>query len=67
MLLGTVIWPLENTDEFDIDLVCKLEASKKDFTQEGLKASVGEETKAYAKANSLQNPPEGETLLGVSL
>lgn len=58
MLLGTVIRPLGDTDEFDIDLVCKLEASKKDFTQQGLKASVGEEIKAYAKANTMQNPPK---------
>lgn len=58
MLLGTVIRPLDDTDEFDIDLVCKLEANKKTFTQQSLKASVGEEIKAYAKANSMQNPPE---------
>ncbi|MGH1445215.1 MAG: cyclic GMP-AMP synthase DncV-like nucleotidyltransferase [Cognatishimia sp.] len=58
MLLGTVIRPLDDSDEFDIDLVCKLEADKKTFTQQGLKASVGEEIKAYAKANAMQNPPE---------
>lgn len=57
MLLGTVIRPLDDTDEFDVDLVCKLETDKKSFTQKGLKEAVGEEIKGYARSNGMQNPP----------
>ncbi|WP_216605109.1 nucleotidyltransferase [Ruegeria sp. HKCCD7319] len=52
------IRPHDDSDEFDIDLVCKLEADKATFTQKELKRRVGEEIKAYAKANSMNNDPE---------
>lgn len=57
-LLGTVIRPLTDADEYDVDLVCRLDAAKSDFTQKQLKEEVGREVKAYAKAHGMNEPPE---------
>lgn len=38
--LGTVIKPLSGKDEFDVDLVCKLDLSKKQITQKELKTML---------------------------
>jgi hypothetical protein len=56
-LIGTAIRPLDNREEFDIDLVCKLAASKNDFTQESLKAAVGAEIQSYVEAHGMINDP----------
>lgn len=58
-LLGTVTRPLTDTEEYDVDLVCRLEASKADFTQKSLKETVGHEVALYAKAHSMADPEEG--------
>ncbi len=39
--LGTIIRPISDADEFDIDLVCRLTFSKEQITQEKLKALIG--------------------------
>lgn len=39
--LGTMIKPLGNGDEYDIDLVCRLEKEKDDITQKQLKQMIG--------------------------
>ena len=57
-LLGTVVRPLDDTDAFDLDLVCQINGSKADFTQSSLKQIVGNEILAYAKANSFSEAPE---------
>lgn len=57
-LLGTVIRPLTEADEYDIDLVCRLEATKQAFSQKELKDAVGTELKLYVKANNMNNPLE---------
>ncbi|MBF0445702.1 MAG: nucleotidyltransferase [Magnetococcales bacterium] len=57
-LLGTVIRPVGDADEFDIDLVCTLKGTKNDFTMSSLKVSVGEEIKSYAKKNGFIKEPE---------
>lgn len=58
-LLGTVTRPLNDNDEYDVDLVCLLsEASKSDFTQKQLKDAVGREVALYARAHNMANPPE---------
>jgi hypothetical protein len=44
--LGTPIRPLSGNDEFDIDLVCRLQIAKESTTQEDLKNSVGDRLKA---------------------
>ena len=57
-LLGTVTRPLTDTEEYDVDLVCLLKASKTDFTQKGLKEVVGHEVMLYARAQNMKSPPE---------
>ena len=57
-LLGTVIRPLTDVEEYDVDLVCILAGTKHDFTQKTLKESVGREVALYAKAHAMDNPPE---------
>ncbi|GAB3550931.1 cyclic GMP-AMP synthase DncV-like nucleotidyltransferase [Spirosoma fluminis] len=43
---GTVIKPLSNQDEYDIDLVCKLQINKLLVSQQTLKKMVGDRLKA---------------------
>ena len=43
--LGTVVKPVTEEDEYDVDLVCQLKASNSDFTQKSLKQIVGETLK----------------------
>jgi hypothetical protein len=57
-LLGTVTRPLTDTEEYDVDLVCLLKASKTDFTQKSLKEAVGHEVTLYSQAQNMNNPPE---------
>lgn len=48
--LGTMIKPLGNGDEYDIDLVCRLEIEKDNITQKQLKQMIGDrlrENKIY--------------------
>lgn len=58
-LLGTVTRPLTQAEEYDVDLVCQLEASKAEFTQKSLKEAVGYEIALYAKAHSMAKPEDG--------
>ncbi len=58
ILLGTVIRPLTDREEYDIDLVCLLSAAKSAVTQKQLKEAVGREVALYAKAHNMANPPE---------
>ena len=57
-LLGTVIKPLSDEDEYDVDLVCRLRASKHQFSQKELKEAVGNEVKSYAAAQNMKSTPE---------
>lgn len=57
-LLGTVTRPLTDAEEYDVDLVCRLEATKADFTQKSLKEAVGLEVALYARAHSMAVPEE---------
>ena len=43
--LGTVVRPISEDDEYDIDLVCKLEIEKEQTTQANLKGMVGDRLK----------------------
>ncbi|MFW2491709.1 nucleotidyltransferase [Clostridium chromiireducens] len=56
--LGTVIKPITENDEYDIDLVCNLELSKKTISQRELKIDIGEEIKAYANEHGMIKEPE---------
>jgi len=53
---GTVNRPLRKTEEYDLDLVCEVLLSKDDVTQKDVKHLLGEEIKAYAKANGIKAP-----------
>ena len=59
-LLGTVIRPVSDNDEYDIDLVCTLNATKQDFTMAGLKDAVGFEVIGYAKDRGMKNEPKNK-------
>src|SRR5690606_10451574 len=55
-LLGTVTRPLTDEEEYVVDVVCRLNASKLDFTQEALKQLIGHEVKLYADAHNMTKP-----------
>lgn len=57
-LLGTVIRPASDNDEYDIDLVCTLNATKQDLTMAELKGLVGVEIIGYAKAHGMKKGPK---------
>ena len=54
--LGTVVRPVFDCDEYDLDVVCELLATKGDVTQAYLKELVGVEVKSYAKAKGVLSP-----------
>jgi len=56
---GTVIRPLFEEDEYDLDLVCMLQLLSKDcVTQKYVKDLVGHEIKGYAAAHSMHSPAQ---------
>ncbi len=57
--LGTVIKPVSDAEDYDIDIVCELGVSKSRYTQAELKNFLSIEMKSYAKANSMEEPEEG--------
>ncbi|MGO1425186.1 MAG: nucleotidyltransferase domain-containing protein [Halomonas sp.] len=55
--LGTAIRPLNDAEEYDVDSVCLLRGlGTKDLTQSQLKTLVGNEIKAYRKAQNMMKP-----------
>ena len=56
--LGTVIKPMTDADEYDIDIVCALDNTPSVWAQRDLKYHVGKEVKDYAKAQSFNERPE---------
>ncbi|MBE7552837.1 MAG: hypothetical protein HS126_17335 [Anaerolineales bacterium] len=56
--LGTVIKPISDEEEYDIDFVCELNFTKDKITQKKLKELIGYEIKRYAKANNMDHSPE---------
>ncbi len=58
--LGTAIRPLDESEEYDLDLACKLRdgISKDSYTQETLKKLIGIELEAYRKARGIKNELE---------
>lgn len=57
-LLGTTNRPVASCEKYDVDLICRMNASKADFTQKALKEQVGMEIIAYAKAHKMAHEPE---------
>jgi hypothetical protein len=58
--LGTAIHPLGAEEEYDLDLVCKLQTgvTKSSHTQKSLKTLVGKEIQAYIVARGIKAPIE---------
>lgn len=52
-LLGTMITPVNENDDLDIDLVCELMEKHPDWTAENLKAKVGERLKVSERYKKL--------------
>jgi len=56
--LGTIIKPITDAEEYDIDLVCELRLTKDQVSQKQLKGRVGCEIKSYVEANNMKSPAE---------
>ncbi len=58
--LGTAIRPLDEREEYDLDLACKLRTgfTKALFTQEALKKLIGQEIESYRTARGIESPKE---------
>lgn len=57
--LGTVVKPISDNDEYDIDLVCQLELSKQEVTQKELKQMIGDRLKENKKYVQMLDKKEG--------
>lgn len=57
--LGTAIRPINENDDYDVDLVCELDVDLLTVTQAELKQLFVDEMAAYAKAHSMGQPSEG--------
>jgi hypothetical protein len=56
--LGTVIKPISDAEEYDIDLVCEVKLTKDRVRQKRLKEAVGQEMRGYTQANNMNSRPE---------
>jgi Second Messenger Oligonucleotide or Dinucleotide Synthetase domain len=56
--LGTVIKPISDAEEYDIDLVCEMKLDKERVKQKRLKEAVGQEILGYSRANNMRSRPE---------
>lgn len=59
-LLGTVNRPIIESDDIDVDLICRLEKTKDETSQQDLKMSVGKEVQSYASANNMNERPKNK-------
>ncbi|MBO6550272.1 MAG: nucleotidyltransferase [Rhizobiales bacterium] len=59
-LIGTANRPITDTDEIDVDLICRLNSSKGHQTQKQLKMAIGQEVMSYAQAHSMKHTPENK-------
>lgn len=58
LCLGTVIKPLSNKDDYDLDIVIEVDRSKSSTTQKHLKELIGTELIGYAKAHNMNHLPK---------
>lgn len=56
--LGTAIKPFTGNEEYDVDLVCRVDVSSLRYSQLKLKQLVGDEIKSYAAAQNMNSAPE---------
>jgi len=57
-LLGTVNRPWDDTEVYDLDLVCRLLARRSDVSQAELKKMVGTEVAGYARKHGMETPED---------
>lgn len=56
--LGTAIRPIGRSNEYDVDLICRLNWSKSETSQYRLKQAVGNEVCKYAERHAMSKAPE---------
>ena len=59
-LLGTVVRPVNGSDDYDLDLVCKINMTKREITMAELKTLIGVDIHAYAQNSDhgIKGPPK---------
>jgi hypothetical protein len=58
-MLGTMVKPVHEDDELDIDLVCRLEGKRPEWTQYNLKQIVGQRLAGHGTLKHLLRIPDG--------
>lgn len=58
-MLGTMIQPIHEDDDLDVDLVCQLVGKQESWTQYDLKKAVGDQLKAHGTYVKMLRDPEG--------
>lgn len=58
-MLGTMIQPIHEDDDLDIDLVCQLVGKQDKWTQYDLKQAVGNQLKAHGTYEKMLRKPDG--------
>lgn len=58
-MLGTIIRPINDEDDIDIDLVCKLDGKPSYWTQKHLKDAVGNRLKEHSKYKTMLDDEDG--------
>jgi len=56
--LGTVIKPISDDEDYDLDIVVEVDLSKQQITQKDLKELIGQEVVTYAEAHQMNNVPK---------
>lgn len=58
-MLGTMIQPIHEDDDLDVDLVCQLVGKQDSWTQYNLKQAVGDQLKAHDTYKKMLQEPDG--------
>lgn len=58
-MLGTIVRPINEEDDIDIDLVCKLDGKPSYWTQEDLKEAVGDRLKEHSTYKEMLEDEKG--------
>lgn len=58
-MLGTMIQPIHEDDDLDVDLVCQLIGKQESWTQHDLKKAVGDQLKAHGTYEKMLRDPDG--------
>lgn len=58
-MLGTIVKPIDDDDDIDIDLVCKLEDKPSYWTQKHLKEAIGDRLKEHTTYESMLEDKNG--------